>query len=287
MGLSLTFICLLKYYINKRQVSDMYLVGFYSPKAKSGVTELSLSIFNWLKMNTNLSAAFISYGTLEKEKNSNELIHEFSKLSLTEQKRQVKKMKRENDIIIFDASSQLSEGILKLLPIVDRLFIVGEEHTDFAVKLHQIIQFNKIFDKSVKNFITHLKGNKTFVIRENKEDRVIGFNYTKKETNEIGQMVYTDYVTRYLEEKFIEKNEKVYRKIKQIPKDNLFRGLYDLGIDFEKALLFHEYVILREALGQDYNEALENLFPLLIQSSFKEIFEKFQNEIKFIAKLKI
>jgi hypothetical protein len=271
---------------NKRQVSVVYLVGFYSPKAKSGVTELSLSIYNWLKMNTNLSSAFISYGTLEKEELSNELIHGFSKLSLTEQKRKIKTMKKEFDIIIYDASSQLSEGVLKLLPIVDRLFVVGEEHTDFAVKLHQIIHFNKIFDKSVKNFITHLKGNKTFIIRETKEDRVIGFNYTKKETNEIGQMVYTDYVTSYLEEKFIEKNEKVYRKIKQIPKDNLYKGLYELGIDFEKALLFHEYVFLREALGQNYYEALENLFPLLIKSSFKEILEKFQHEINFIKKLK-
>ncbi|MEH7308773.1 hypothetical protein, partial [Neobacillus drentensis] len=117
----------------------MYLVGFYSPKAKSGVTELALSIFNWLKLNTNLAAAFISYGSLEKEETSPELIHEFSKLSLTEQKRKIKIMKNDYDIIIYDASSQLSEGVLKLLPYVDRLFVVGEEHTDFAVKLQKII----------------------------------------------------------------------------------------------------------------------------------------------------
>lgn len=264
----------------------MYLVGFYSPKAKSGVTELSLSIYNWLKLNTNIAAAFISYGTLEKEETSNELIHEFSKLSITEQKRKVKLMKNEFDIIIYDASSQLSEGVLKLLPIVDRLFVVGEEHTDFAVKLQKIIQFDKIFDKSVKNFISHLRGSKTFIIRENKEDRVIGFNYTKNETNNIGQMVYTDYVTRYLEEKFIEKNIKIFKKILLIPKKELYKGLHDLGIDFEKALLFHEYVFLREALGQNYNEALENLFPLLINSTYKEIFEKFQSEINFIKKIK-
>ena len=55
----------------------MYFVGFYSPKAKSGVTELSLSIYYWLKMNTSLSVAFISYGTLEIEEISNELIHDF------------------------------------------------------------------------------------------------------------------------------------------------------------------------------------------------------------------
>ena len=156
---------------------------------------------------------------------SNELIHEFSKLSLTEQKSKIKKMKREYDIIIYDASSQLSEGVLKLLPIVDRLIVVGEEHTDFAVKLHQIIQFNKIFDKSVKSFITHLQGNKTYIIRENKDDRVIGFNNSKKETNDIGQMVYTDYVTHYLEQKYIEKNEKVYNKIKKIPKDELYQRI--------------------------------------------------------------
>ncbi|MEH7122409.1 hypothetical protein V7127_04085 [Bacillus sp. JJ1773] len=265
----------------------MYLVGFYSPKAKSGVTELSLSIYQWLKMNTPLSAAFISYGALEKEENSNGFIHEFSKLLLTEQKRKVKRMKKEYDIIIYDASSQLSEGVLKLLPIVDRLFVVGEEHTNFAVKLHQIIQFNKIFDKSVKSFITHLQGNKTFIIRENKVDRVIGFNYTKEEANEIGQMVYTDYVTHYLEGKFIEKNEKVYNKIKQIPKEELYRGLYELGIDFEKALLFHKFIMMREALGQNYNEALENLFPLLINSSFQELLEKFESEFYFITKFKI
>src|SRR3954451_15809456 len=97
-----------EYYVNKRNVSEMYLVGFYSPKAKSGVTELSLSIYNWLKVNTNLAAAFISYGTLEKEETTNELIHEFSKLSLPEQKRKVKIMKNQYDIIIYDASSQLS-----------------------------------------------------------------------------------------------------------------------------------------------------------------------------------
>ncbi len=265
----------------------VYLVGFYSPKAKSGVTELSLSVFHWLKTNTNLSVAFISYGSLEKEDPSNHLLHEFSKLTLAQQKQKVKKMKKEHDIIIYDASSQLSEGVLKLLPIVDRLFVVGEEHKDFAVKLHQIIQFNKIFDKSVKNFITHLQGNKTFIIRENKEDRVIGFNYSKKETNDIGQMIYTDYVTHYLNEKFIEKNEKIYRKIKRIPKEDLFRGLYELGIDFEKALLFNKYVILREVLGQDYYEALENLFPHLINSKFEDLLEMFQNELFFITKLKL
>ena len=202
----------------------MYLVGFYSPKAKSGVTELSLSIYRWLKMNTNLLAAFISYESLEKEELSNELIHGFSNLSVSEQKRKVKAMKKEFDIIIYDASSQLSEGVLKLLPIVDRLFVVGEEHKDFAVKLQEIIQFNKIFDKGVKNFISHLKGNKTYILRENKSGRVIGFNYSNKETNEIGQMVYTDYVTRYVEEKFIEKNENVLRKIKQIPKEQLYKA---------------------------------------------------------------
>jgi MinD-like ATPase involved in chromosome partitioning or flagellar assembly len=265
----------------------MYLVGFYSPKAKSGVTEFSLSIYRWLKMNTNLSAAFISYGTLEKEEISEELVHEFSKMSLTEQKRKIKKMKKVYDIIIYDAASQLSDGVLNLLPIVDRLFVVGEEHADFAVKLHQIIKFNKIFDKKVKSFITHLKGNQTFIIRENKNDRVIGFSHTKKETNEIGQMVYTDYVTQYLEEKLIEKVKQVFKKIKKIPKEDLFNGLYELGIDFNKALLFHKYVIIREALGQEYDDALENLFPLLINSSFKEMLEKLQDEINSIVKLKI
>ncbi|WP_026576435.1 hypothetical protein [Bacillus sp. UNC438CL73TsuS30] len=265
----------------------MYLVGFYSPKAKSGVTGLSLSIYHWLKTNTSLSAAFISYGTLEKEEISSELIHEFSKLSLAEKKRKIKQMKKEFDIIIYDASSQLSEGVLSLLPIVDRLFVVGEEHRDFAVKLQQIIEFDKIFNKHVKNFITHLKGNKTFIIRENKENHVIGFNYSSKETNEIGQMIYTDYVTHYLNKNLIEKNERVYSKIKQIPKDELAIGLYQLGIDFEKALLFHAFIHLREELGQDYNDALDTLFPRLIHSSFEELLDKFRSELFLFSQFKL
>lgn len=263
----------------------MYLVGFYSPKAKSGVTELSLSVYEWLKSNTTLSVAFISYGTLRKEEISSELIHEFSKLTVTEQKRKVKKMKKEYDIVIYDASSQLSDGVIKLLSIVDRLFVIGEENKEFAVKLHQIIKLNKIFDRRVKNFITHLQGSKTFILQE-QEGHVIGFNHSKKETNDIGQMIYTDYVTYYINQKLIEENEKIFNKIKKIPKEQLFEGLYDLGIDFEKALLFHKYVIIREALGQDYNEALEALFPNLVNSSFDEFLERFKNEISLIAKLK-
>ncbi|WP_338452140.1 hypothetical protein R4Z09_09810 [Niallia oryzisoli] len=263
------------------------MIGFYSPKAKSGVTELSLSIYKWLKEHTNLKVAFISYGSLEKEEISDELIHGFSNLTLTQQKQKIKKMKKEFNIIIYDASSQLSEGVLNLLPIVDRLFVVGEEHKDFAIKLHQIIEFNKIFDKRVKNLITHLQGSKTFILSENKENRVIGFNYTKKDSNDIGQMIYTDYVTHYVKVKLIEKNEKILRKIKLIPQEVLHKGLYDLGIDYEKALLFHKFVVLRAALGQPYNEAVETLFPFLINSSFNELLDKFQNELYAIAKLKI
>jgi hypothetical protein len=264
----------------------MYLVGFYSPKSKSGVTELSLVIYHWLKLNTNLSVAFISYGTLAKEKLSDDLIHGFSSLSITEQKRKMKKMKKQYDIIIYDASSQLSDGVLKLLPFVDRLFVVGEEYADFAEKLHQIIEFNKIFDKSVKSFITHLQGNKTFIIRESKGEKVMGFNPSKKDTNDIGQMVYTDYVTYYLEQTLIRINEKLLYKIKRIPKEDLFRGLYELGIDFEVALIFNKYVLLREAIGQNYDEALENLFPLLINSSFNDLVNRFQKEVDLIMSFK-
>lgn len=263
----------------------MYLVGFYSPKEKSGVTELSLSVYKWLNKNTTLSVAFIAYGTLEKEETSSELIHGFSQLPVTEQKQQIQKMKQEYDIIIYDASSKLSEGVLKLLPIVDRLFVVGEENNGLAYKLQQIIQFDKMFDDRVKNFITHLQGDKTFILRESKEDRVIGFQYKKDETNHIGQMIYTDYITYYLEIIFIEKYIRIFEQIKQIPREELYKGLYELGIDFEKAILFHKYVQHREALGQIYDEAIEKLFPLLINSTFAELLQKLENEVYFITKL--
>ncbi|MBB6444004.1 hypothetical protein [Bacillus benzoevorans] len=263
----------------------MYLAGFYSPKEKKGVTELSLSVYHWLKKNTTLSVAFIAYGTLEKEEMSLELIHGFSQWTVSEQKRQVRKMKRKYDIIIYDASSQLSEGVLKLLPIVDRLFVVGEENNEFALKIHQIIQFDKIFDNRVKNFITHLQGNKTFVLRESKGDRVMGFHYKKEETNHIGEMVYTDYVTCYLEKTLIERHVKIFEQIKKIPREELYRGLYELGIDFEKGLLFHKFVQHREALGQTYEEAIEKLFPVFINSTFAELLQKLDSEIYFITKL--
>lgn len=263
----------------------MYMVGFYSPKEKSGVTELSLSVYQWLNKNTSLSVAFIAYGTLEKEETSSELIHGFSQLTVTEQKQQVQMMKKEYDIIIYDASSKLSEGVLKLLPIVDRLFVVGEENNEFAYKLQQIIQFDKMFDSNVKNFIAHLQGDKAFLLRESKEDRVIGFQYKKEETNPIGQLIYTDYITYSLEKILIEKHIKVFDEIKQIPSEELYSGLYELGIDFEKAILFHKYVQHREALGQNYNEAIEKLFPLLIKSTFTELLQKLENEIYFVTKL--
>lgn len=263
----------------------MYLVGFYSPKEKSGVTELSLSVYHWLNKNTSLSSAFIAYGILEKEEASSNLIHGFSQLTVTEQKRQIKKLKKEFDIIIYDASSQLSEGVLKLLPIVDRLYVIGEENNEFAYKLHQIIQFDKIFDTRVKNFIAHLQGNKTFVLREQKEHRVIGFNYKKEETNDIGQMIYRDYITHYLEKTLIERHVKVFEKIKQIPREELYKGLYDLGIDFDKAILFHKFVQHREALGQSYEEAIEKLFPILINSTFPELLQKLDSEVYFITTL--
>lgn len=83
-------------------------------------------------------------------------------------------------------------------------------------------------------------------------------------------------MTHYLERKFIEKNERVFNKIKKIPKEELYKGLYGLGIDFEKVLLFHQYIALSVALGQSYDDALENMFPFLINYTFSEFFDKFQ-----------
>jgi hypothetical protein len=266
-------------------VRELYLVGFYSPKAKSGVTELSVSIYHWLKTNTNLSVAFISYGSLERENPSNELIHEFSKLSVPEQKRKVKQMKKAHDITIYDASSQLSEGVLKLLPIVDRLFVVGEEHKEFAYNLQQIIQFDKMFDRNVQSFIAHLRGNKTFILQESKDNHVIGFNYSKQDTDDIGQMIYSDYVTHYLNEKLIDKNENVFRKIKKIPREDFSNGLYELGLDYEKAILYERYVKFRELMGQTYEDALEDLFPLFMHTPFPQILDKLQAELYMISKL--
>jgi hypothetical protein len=100
-------------------------------------------------------------------------------------------------------------------------------------------------------------------------------------------MVYTDYVTYFLEQTFIKINEKLFYKIKSIPKEELFHGLYELGIDFEVALIFNKYISMREAIGQNYDEALENLFPLLINTPFSDLVNRFQKELDIIVSFKL
>lgn len=256
----------------------VFLVGFYSPKEKSGVTTKSLSVYRWLKTNTDLSVALVSYATLDQEKKSNDLIHGFADLTLLQQKNKMKKLKKEFDIIIYDASSRISDNVLQLLPIVDSLYVVGDDNANFAEKLHQLLHFNTIFNPKVKNFVKHLEGSKTFILRENREQK-LGFAHVEENISDVGEIIYDDYISYKLDMMYIEKNKEILTKVKAIPKDSLGTGLYKLGIEFDKALLFQTYVYLRVALGQNYNDAIERLFNSLIHLSYGELLQKYQSEL--------
>ena len=125
----------------------------------SGVTETSLLIYEWLKENTSLSVAFISYHKLQKEEISHGLIDDFGSFKLSEQRKAMKKLKKDFDVVIFDGSSGLFKKNIQLLSSLDRLFVLGEENMQFAQTLHSLLQFHKSFDPTVKNLINKLNDN--------------------------------------------------------------------------------------------------------------------------------
>lgn len=260
----------------------MYLVGFYSPKEKAGVTETALLVAGWLKENTSLSVAFVSNGKLEKEPINEQTIHRFADLPYEDQKQKMKELKSSFDIVIYDASSGLSAEILNLLPIADRLFILGEDDSRFALTLQEVIGFFKAFDGKSRDLINEIHENRTYVLQNG--DHMIGFTKPKQDIEDVGKIIYRDYSLYFLHQNFAEKYRDLVSKMKQIPREKLGTGAYEFGIDFEKSMLFQKYVLLREVSGQPYEEALESVIPLIIANDYETILERFQNEI-YVAQI--
>lgn len=259
----------------------MYLVGFYSPKEKSGVTQKSLAVFQWLRNHTSLKVAFVSNETLLEEPLSDAVHHEFGLLTMANRKKQMTRLKREFDLVIYDASSKLTDEVLQLLPLFDRLFILGEDNIKYAQTLRDLLQFDKMFDTSVRRFVHQLQDEKTYVVQD-RDPNFVGFTHLKRDAGELGEIIYNHWVSHALEHKLVDKHAKMVAKIKKSPPEELETNLYNLGFSFDKALLFGRYVRLRVAMGQPWNEAVDDVYMIMIHQEYDFTLKKFQNELIFV-----
>lgn len=255
----------------------MYVVGFYSPKEKSGVTETSLAVFRYLQNLNDFSVAFVSNEILEKEPINNETAHKFANLTLNEQKKKIGELKSKFDIVIYDASSKLNEEVLKLLPIVNRLFVIGDDNVVFTENLYKILDFNKHFDNKSRNLINQLNNRGAYVL--NSPNHNIGFTNPKKGIENICKMIHNDFLNYTLEKTYLDKHNSLVKKIKKVPLENLAYESNKMGVEFDKSLLFSKYVQLRYVCGQEIDKAIEDIFPLIVHYSYQEIYHQFQNEM--------
>jgi MinD-like ATPase involved in chromosome partitioning or flagellar assembly len=260
----------------------MYVVGFYSPREKSGVTKMSLAVYQYLKENASIPVTFVSNGRHDESPKDYE-VHEFAELSLEEQKEKIKELKENFKIVIYDASSGLNEETLKLLPIADRLFIVGEDDTEFASTLFSVINFNKSFDPKSRDLTRDIHNTSAFVL-ENEKDK-IGFFKSNREISEISKIILNDYSVFFLHRQYTLKYEQIITQLIQTTPEEFVPVLREAGLSFEKSLFFEKYVQLRELCGQDYKEAIEALFPIFIHNDYERILQFFQNEL-YIAQVK-
>lgn len=256
----------------------MYLVGFYSPKKRSGVTETSLGIFRWFRDKTDISVAYVSNGTLQSETPNEEMIHQFTDMTLNEQKKELNRLRKEYDIVIFDGSSSLSEEALKILPICDRLFVLGEENMQFAEALHALIYFNETFDTKSKKLIHLTNNEKTFVLKDSEKTKV-GFMKNPKELHEISQLIYSDYSTYYLKLNHSRKMEQLIKRFQQVPPHQICDFSYQEGLSFQKSILFQQYTFLRLAMHQSYPAIIQELLPRIFHQTYEKSLTDFRNEV--------
>jgi len=255
----------------------MYVVGFFSPKEKAGVTETALSIYHELKKHTSLSLAFISNEKLEKEPIQPGMIHPFKTLTPAQQRKQIDQLKGKADIVIFDASSKMTEDVLKLLPIMSRLFVLGEEHVKFTEMLYKVLEFNRLFDKKSKKLVSHVHNRGAFIV--NNSSQKIGFSNAIEDTRKVCHMIYNDYLNYSLEQTFYQKYNSLVKKLCSFSLETLGHESYKLGIDFQKSLLLSKYIQLRLALGQEKESAIEDILPFVLDHEYEEVLQVFQQEM--------
>jgi hypothetical protein len=257
----------------------MYVVGFYSPRQQSGVTELSLAVATDLRTHFPLKVAFLSNSTLQKEPITEQTIHRFGDLTFAQQKKKLQSVKKSYDVVIFDASgSTLFKNLFELLPLVDRLFIVSHSDAPFAEALHQVLEFNKQFNPKSRDLVNQLHSYGNVVLRE--DDQKIGFtSHSDKDIKEIREWIYRQYHVSQLHNYYIARCEKLVDTLTNT-KRSISEEAYDLGLDFEKAMLLERYIALRQLCGQSYQDAIETILPIFLRSDYNAILQKFQNEYR-------
>ena len=257
----------------------MYVVGFYSPHQQSGVTELSLAVATDLRAHFPLKVAFLSNSTLQKEPITAQTIHQFGDFTFSQQKKKLQSVKKSYDVVIFDASgSTLFKNLFELLPLVDRLFIVSHNDAPFAEALHQVLEFNKQFNPKSRDLVNQLHSHGNVVLRE--DEQKIGFtSHSDKNIKEIRDWIYRQYHVSQLHNYYISKCQTLVDRL-TLTKRSLSEEAYELGFDFEMAMLLERYIALRQLCGQSYKDAIETVFPFFLRLDYSAILQQFQSELK-------
>ncbi|MBP1930950.1 hypothetical protein [Ammoniphilus resinae] len=256
----------------------MYVVGFYSPRQKSGVTEMALSVTRYLREEKKLSVAFVSNGILQNEPLSDGTIDRFATLPTRRQKQMLKKLKRVHDMVIYDVSTpDFSDQILELLPLADRVFVLKDDDTKFQELLYSILAFNKQFHPKTKDMVKYIHNDGYYLLP--KEDRIGFTSPSDRNVKMTGEIIFQHYQIYKLHVYYVTRFNEIKKKLLNPPPElSLSQLAYENGLDFPKALLLELYVSLRKINGQPYPDIIDDLFPLFIQGNFSSLLEQFEQE---------
>jgi hypothetical protein len=254
----------------------MYLVGFYSPHKDSGVSQTALKVAKCLKENTDLSIAVVSNDDVRLGPNEELTVHEFKAMLLNDSQEKVTEYKDSFDIVILDVTSGLSSDSLKLLPTVDRLFVVGHDDPAFVETLNKVIGFNRVFDRTSRYLVNQLHNAGKYVMRNDQER--IGFAQPQDDVDDICREIKDDYAIYYINQHYINRYNQLLAALKNVPVEELSHKAYELGIGFEKAFLLKKFVQLREMAGQPYTEAMESILGTVLRNDYGVLYQQFQDE---------
>lgn len=243
----------------------MFLLGFFSPKHNDKEKEeLSVHIFNWLKTNTSFTIHVVSH------------TDEFFTLPSKKQSFSLKKLEKQTDILILDFPHEVTEQTCFLFNAVDKLYVLGEEHLKLTESIYTMLDFYSPFQKKKHEDITLLP-DKAFVLQ--KERIQAGFNPSQKELTYLAESILNEYSIHKINKIHENNFEQLIKKIQKLDKSKLYLELHTLGFDFNKSLLLQKYLYVREAYGQSFENALEELLPSFIQDEYVEVLKQFQDEL--------
>lgn len=254
----------------------MYLVGFYSPHKDSGVSKTAIQVAQCLKETSDLSIAVVTNDDVNLGPNQELTVHEFKEMLLNDSQEKVTEYKDNFDIVILDVTSGLSSDSLKLLPTVDRLFVVGHDDPLFIETLNKVIGFNRVFDRTSRSLVNQLHNAGKYVMRNDQER--IGFAQPQDDIEDICREIRDDYAIYYINQHYINRYNQLLGQLKNVPIEELSHKAYELGIRFEKAFLLKKFVQLREMAGQPYEEAMESILATVLRNDYGSLYQQFQDE---------